>query len=414
MSSNARLVMVGEVGGQFSYTATPRDVAYFIDKCAQAGIQRIIHSFYHSPSPNYPSFLMHRDQLMQVEPYGYGSESPLAHLVRLAHDAHIEVITFVNVATAGQWIRTDYMASGEVWPYVRLIGGGRELENYWTRTRDGKSWLDHGPRSPLGAYGYVSLAFPEVRERERNLYLEFVDRYNVDGVQLEFMISRPPGYAPESAHRGLPCCDEQGYWAFGYEDPAITEYKARYGADPRTLENSEPKWVQFRADYATQHLRELREELKKRGKQVDVSIFAFSGTFSSPADGLAVGSDWESWLREGLVDTIYSRIPGDRPPLRERFTPARVRGMREEYLAFKQAIAGRATLVPVIELPTYPLSAIGQATSEEANAATERLGQALLEAGVEQLGFWWFDTVEALNIWPAVERLRRQLLERQS
>jgi len=403
------LAIIGEVGGKFSHTCQESDIAYFVEKCSRAGIQRIIHSFYHYPSPNYPSYLMHKNQLMRIEPFEYGSDGPLAHLVRRAHDAGIEVVSFVNVATGGQWIRADYMASGEVWPYVRLIGGGRELEKYWTRTRDGKTWLDHGPRGPVGAIGYLSLAYPEVRERERNLYLEFVETYGVDGVQLEFMISRPPRYAPPEAHKNLPCCDEDGYWAYGYEEPAIAEYKHKYGADPRTLPNSDPTWVQFRANYATQHLRELREALNRKGKRVDVSILAFSGTFSGPADGLAVGSDWETWLKEGLVDTIYSRIPGDRPPMRERFTEARVEGMREEYLTFKQAIAGRATLFPVIELPTFPLSAPGQATSEEAIAATERLGRALLAAGADRIGFWWFDTIEALNIWPAVAALRAAL-----
>jgi hypothetical protein len=408
MKRDVRLTMVGEVGGKYSYNCTDDDIAYFVDRCSQAGVQRIIHSYYHAPSPDYPEYLMHKDGLIRLEPYAYGEKSPLARLVRRAHDAGIEVVSFINAATGGQWVRADYMASGEVWPYVRLVGGGKEQEKYWTRTRDGKTWLDIGPRDPVGAVGYVSLAYPEVRERERKVYLEFVDRYGVDGVQLEFMISRPPRYATVRGHRE-PCCDEEGYWAYGYDEPALAEYQRVYGVDPRTLPNSEPAWVQFRASYATQHLRELREALKKKGKQVDISIFAFSGTFASPEDGLAVGADWETWLQEGLVDEIYSRIPGDRPLFRERFTEARVRGMAEEFVALKAAAAGRATVYPVIELPTYPLSAPGQATPAEAIAATERLGRVLIEAGADRLGFWWFDTVEALHIWPAIATLRTAL-----
>jgi hypothetical protein len=407
--NDVRFVMIGEVGGKYSYNCRESDIVEFVDKCAQAGIQRIMHSFYHSPSPNYPSYLMHQDQLMRVEPYQYGDKSPLARLVHHAHATGIEVISFVNVATGGQWIRADYMASGEVWPYVRLIGGGRELKEYWTRTRDGKTWLDIGHRDRLGAYGYLSLAYPEVRERERNLYLEFVERYGVDGVQLEFMIARPPRYAAPEGIRRVPCCDAEGYWAYGYDEPAIADYQQQYGVDPRKLPNSDPTWVQFRANYATQHLRELRHALDKRGKKVDVSIFAFSGTFTSPEDGLAVGSDWETWLREGLVDTIYSRTPGDPLPLRERYPESKVAAMAEEYAAFRAAVAGRANLYPTIELPTYPLCGPGQGTSAEAVDATERLGRALIGAGADRLGFWWYDTVEALNIWPAVATLRGAL-----
>lgn len=408
MKKGDRLVMVGEVAGRYAYHYRESDIVSFVEKCADAGIQRILHSFYHAPSPNYPSYLMHRDQLMRVEPFAYGDQSPLSRLVHRAHAAGIEVVPFVNVATGGQWMRAEYLASGEVWPYVRLIGGGAELAKYWTRTRDGKTWLDIGPRDPLGAYGYLSLAYPEVRERERNLYLEFIERYAVDGIQLEFMIARQPRYAADTRRR-IPCCDEEGYWAYGYDEPAIAAYRQAYGVDPRTLPNSEPTWVQSRAGYATQHLRELRRALEARDKVVDVSIFAFSGVFTSPADGVAVGTDWDTWLREGLVDTIYCRIPGDHPPLGERFTEARVEGMREEFAALRAAVAGRCTLCPVIELPTYPMSAPWQTTSAEACAATERVGQMLVEEGAEWLGVWFYDTVEALNVWPALATLRAAL-----
>ena len=403
-----RLAMAGTVAGRYEHQCTESDVDYFVTRCSEAGIQRIIHSFYHAPSPDYPEYLMHKDQLLQLEPYGYGSQSALAWLVERAHDAGIEVATFINVATGGQWVRADYLASPAVWPYVRLIGGGLELEKYWTRTRDGKTWLDIGPRDPMGGVGYVSLAYPEVREKERNLYLEFVERYGVDGVQMELMISRPPRYSDADGNRE-PCCDEDGYWAYGYDEPAISAYMDKYGVDPKTLPNSETTWVNFRANYVTLHLRELREALNERGKDVGVSAFAFSGTFSSPEDGVAVGSDWETWLNEGLVDTIYSRIPGDRPPFRERFAGPRVEGMAKEFAALKSAVGDRATVFPVIELPTYPLSAPGQATPEEAVEAVERVGQALIRAGADRLGFWWFDTVEALGIWPAVSKLRSAL-----
>lgn len=401
--ATSRLTMFGEVGGRFGFSVSDSDIAYFVEKAAAAGMQRLVCSYYHHPTPDFPSYLLHRGQLMRIEAYEYGERSPLAHLVRRAHASGLQVVAFVNVALGGQWIRSDYVASGEAWPYVRLIGGGIEQSRYWTHTRDGRTWLDMGPRLALGSAGYVALSYPEIREREQTLLLDFLS-LGVDAVQLEFMISGPPAYAARTA---VDCCDADGYWAYGYDEPSIAEFRQEYGIDPRTLPNSDPAWVQFRADYATQYVRELRQRLDRVNKGVELSILAFSGTFRSPEAGLAVGVDWEAWLREGLVDVIYTRIPGDRPPLpwRARFTPERIQAMHDEFAAFERAVALRATAIPVIEMPIYPLTAAGQTTSEEAGEAVTQTSTALLAAGARQIGFWWFDTVEQLDLWSAVRSI---------
>lgn len=407
---DAHTVMYGEVGGRYSYHCQESDIAYFVEKCARAGIQRIGHSYYHAPSPEYPYFLMHRERFLQSEPYEYGENSPLSILVRHAHEHGLEVMSFINVGMGGQWIPVEHLVSGEVRPYVRLLGAGEDQAKYWTRTRDGKTWFDVGPRDPLGAYGYLALSNPEVREREQAVCVQFVE-HGVDAVQLEFMIAGPPPYASPAP---VECCDEDGCWAYGYDAPAIQEYKEAYGVDPRTVPNSDRTWLRFRAGYATQHLRELQDKLRHMGVQVEMSVFAFSGVFSSSEAGLAVGVDWEAWLEEGLIDAIYSRTPGDRPPLpfRERFTETRIKGMQHEFVALREAVGTQAAVCPVIEMPIHPFNAPGQATEAEAVAAVKSAGRALIEAGADRMGFWWFDTVEALNIWPAIRDIRVALENR--
>ena len=156
MTTDIRMVMFGEVGGRYSYHCSESDIAYYVEKCAKAGIQRIVTSYYHAPMPDYPYFLTHRGRLLQVEPYAYGQQSALSMLVRRAHEYGLQVVAFINVGMGGQWLPVEHLLSGEVRPYIRLIGAGAEQEKYWTHTRDGKTWLDIGPRSPLGAYGYLA------------------------------------------------------------------------------------------------------------------------------------------------------------------------------------------------------------------------------------------------------------------
>jgi hypothetical protein len=403
MRYKASMIMYGEIGGRYSYHCTEDDISYFVERCAEAGIQRIGHSYYYAPMPEYPWFVTYQGRLLQLDPFSYGETSPLSILVRRAHDLGLQVVSFINAGTGGQWIPVPHLRSGEVYPYIRLFGAGVEQEKYWTKTCDGKTWLDIGPRDPLGAYGYLGFCYPEVREREQEVCLMLAE-HGVDGIQLEFMIAGPPAYATPTR---VECCDEEGYWAYGYDEPAMEGFKRVHGVDPRTLRNSDDTWVRFRAGYATQHMRELRTKLQRMGAEVELSVFAFSGVFRSPEAGLKVGVDWETWVDEGLVDAIYSRIPGDRPPLpfRERFTQKRVEGMHDELVRLKKAVGDRATVWPVVEMPIHPYNAQGQATPSEAVEMVERAGKALVDAGADRMGFWWFDTAEALDIWPAVREI---------
>lgn len=406
--SQPRLAVVGEIAGTYSYTATAADIQRFVSKSAAHGVDKLVVAHYHSPTAEFPGYLRSGDSYLRIEPYQYGDGNPLAILRALAADAGMSVAPFANVATGGQWIRADYLSSGECWPYVRLIGGSVELDEHWTRTRDGRCWLDHGPRAAVGAYGYQSLAHEAVRARERRLYTDWVTEYGIEEVMLEFMVSRPPSYAINPSAQ-IPCCDVDNVWAYGYEAVSAERYREESGRDPREIPNSDPDWLRYRAGFATDHLRELRQAMKSASERATTSIFVFDGMLNSADDGMAVASDWRGWIDEGLIDAVYCRIPGELLPFRERFAPDRMRRMAANFDRIRREIGDSVELWPVLELPTYPLSIVDPLTSEEVSATIDAWSDLILGSGAERVGIWHYDFLELYDGWPAVRRLSRRL-----
>ena len=68
-----------------------------------------------------------------------------------------------------------------------------------------------------------------------------------DGLQVEFVLGNE---------------DENGVVPYGYEDRTVSEFRAKVGKDPFDLPNNDPDWMQFRADYVTLFLSEVRARIK--------------------------------------------------------------------------------------------------------------------------------------------------------
>ena len=126
----------------------------------------------------------------------------------------------------------------------------------------------------------LSYAFAEVRDFKFRILREVVER-DVDGVNLDFL--RHPPF-------------------FGYEEPLVAAFKARYGQDPRELAADDARWLELRCDVMTGFLKDIRALLDKAGERKGRHL------------GLSARVDWkqyrqwgcdiERWVKDGLLDYL--------------------------------------------------------------------------------------------------------------
>jgi hypothetical protein len=259
---------------------------------------------------------------------------PLAELTRLAHEN-------------GMKIRASMRFIGPQFPMNRSPIAWAPF--YWKhpewtmRTKDG---------TPITN---LSLAYPEVRQYWLSLLRETLD-YGTDGVQLHLNRSEP--------------------YVF-YEEPVTKSFQAKYGEDPRTLCVEDPRWLAHSAGYLTKFIREVRNLLdEKPGRDLGVTI-------SGRKNGVPVHyeenhCDVDTWIREGLVNTI-TPTPDTHPDMLKKW----------------RSIGGdRIHLWPDV-MPRAQTA-----------ASYARTAKAYYEAGADGLAFWDGERRTArISEWAAVQRL---------
>lgn len=126
------LVLWCGVGGLYFESFYEKDIATFVEKCAEAGVKRLIPSFYISPVKSHRWLIRHLEVEAAYEPYEYGEKSPLNVLVRHAHDCGLEVHPHVPLGSEGGWMRVSSV--GELGVFARMSKFARDHPEYWTKT----------------------------------------------------------------------------------------------------------------------------------------------------------------------------------------------------------------------------------------------------------------------------------------
>jgi hypothetical protein len=173
--------------------------------------------------------------------------------------------------------------------YYGPFAGEEKLEpfakahpEFWSLTRDKRMTLNPGEKRCM------SLAFPEVRANRIQKYIDVLDRLdNPDEIQMEFYLELE---------------DNDGAVTYGYEDEVTNAFKKETGKNAFDIPNSDPQWLQFRADYVTGFLKELREAVKSHSPEVKFSTTMIAG---NSGDYIKVLQDWPKWIEQGIIDELY-------------------------------------------------------------------------------------------------------------
>lgn len=133
---------------------------------------------------------------------------------------------------------------------------------------------------------YLDPGVPEAREYTAKIILDIATRYDVDGIQWDYI------RFPDSK--------------FGYSDAALKCYYAETGASSKP-DVKDPKWVQWKRDQVTKLVRDVYKRVKAIKPKMVISASTITWG-SCPADFPSteaywrVGQDWKAWMAEGIID----------------------------------------------------------------------------------------------------------------
>jgi len=194
---------------------------------------------------------------------------PLGYTIKKAHAEGIQVHAWVVVYRA----------------YVGPKSGPTDPNNIvnkhpdWVMLSDsGKNYADEGI--------YFDPGVPEVRDYIASVFEDLVKRYNVDGVQYDYV--RYPGKN------------------WGYSEAALKHYYADTGAKGKPAPD-DPKWLQWRRDQVTALVKLAHDKMKAANPNVQISVSTIcygntSSDWTKTEPYAGVLQDWKKWMEQGLID----------------------------------------------------------------------------------------------------------------
>ena len=243
-----------------------------------------------------------------IEPRADGIQGPpafdpLALAVRVAHARGIEVHAWMNVHLVSSAFVISRDPSHLVNARPGLLAVPRELASELydvdpASSRYRERLTAHAAADPAIEGLYSSPSAPEVKERVYAVATDLVERYEIDGIHLDYM--RYPSRAFDYSRGAL---DRFKSWIDGrVTDDRRPEFAVASEQNPLALVEAFPEpWDEFRRSQITELVERIYVGVKRRRPEVLVSAAVFPDAQES---FLHRYQDWEGWLRKGIVDVV--------------------------------------------------------------------------------------------------------------
>jgi uncharacterized lipoprotein YddW (UPF0748 family) len=247
---------------------TPQEVTKLIADAKLANANAIVAQVRRRGDAFYTSAIEPRTIDPSVPP-GF---DPLQDLIDKAHAESIEV---------------------HAWMVTLPVVSGKKLPT-------GHVWQTHGPNAPGRdnwamltysgeAQGYLDPGHPDALDYTVSVYLDLLKRYDVDGVQLDYVRYGGPNW--------------------GYNPTSIARFNQQSGRTGKPAP-TDPQWMQWRREQVTNLVRKLYVEalaIKPRVKVTAATIAWGDGPTNDAGwyktqPYREVLQDWRAWLEEGIID----------------------------------------------------------------------------------------------------------------
>lgn len=257
------------------------DIQATLDKIKNTGITNVFLETYFHGRTIFPSTVM--------KSYGFEEQNPdfrgvdiLAIWVKEAHKRGIKVHTWFESFYAGN-------KSPEINP-KSILAVKPEWMNRSRAKAEYLGWVSH-PQEHNGYF--LDPANPEVSSFLLKLIGEMTARYNIDGVNLDYV--RYPNVAKENSNN-----------QWGYTHYAREEFERIYEVDPVDIE---PKgslwesWCEYRRDKITNYIQRVSELLKNRNIVLSTVIFP-----DYKVSLQTKHQDWTRWANQKYVNALTPLI----------------------------------------------------------------------------------------------------------
>ncbi|WP_245788942.1 glycoside hydrolase family 10 protein [Spirulina major] len=261
--------------GTIVRTHSEADLARIFNRLADAGINTVFFETVNASYPIYPSTVA-----PEQNPLTQGWD-PLAAAVKLAHEHGMELHAWVWIFAAANERHNQLLGQPD-----NYLGPVLSRNPTWVATdRRGDPFQVNSRKV------FFDPAHPEVRAYLLDLIDEIATRYDVDGIQLDYI--RYPFQDPNL---------DQTY-GFGLE--ARRQFSRQTGVDPLTIRPNDPlwsQWTQFRIEQINTFVQSAHTLLQEKhpGTLLSAAVFPMPTRIRLTR----LQQNWEAWLQGGYVDLL--------------------------------------------------------------------------------------------------------------
>ena len=278
----------------------PDSVRAMVARAAGAGFNTVLVQVRGRGDAYYSGGIEPRADGIQDQP----AFDPLALTLREAHARGIEVHAWMNVHLISSASVISRAPRHLVNSRPGLLAVPQELarELYDVDPASARYFerlVAHAMANPDGVEGlYTSPSAPEVKERVYAVAMDLVERYEIDGIHLDYV--RYPNAAFDYSRGAL---ERFRSWIDGrITDDQRAEFVSASEQSPLAFVEAFPEpWAEFRRDQITDLVERIYVGVKRRRPEVLVSAAVFPDAQES---FLHRYQDWEEWLRRGIVDVV--------------------------------------------------------------------------------------------------------------
>ncbi|NEN91670.1 MAG: family 10 glycosylhydrolase [Okeania sp. SIO3H1] len=253
-----------------------RGLAMVFDRLAAAGINTVFFETLNAGYTIYPSNVAPRQNPLTI------SWDPLESAVKLARERNMEIHAWIWTFATGN--KAHNRALGQPDSY---LGPVISAHPNWVMT-DNKGRKRH----PADGKVYMDPANPYVRQYLLRIIDEIASRYQVDGIQLDYI-----RYPFQNPGRNF---------SYGYSTIARQQFQRLHGVDPMKIYSRDRqnrwKWTEFKINQVNSFVADTSKFLKQKYPRMILSAAVFPFPRHERFD--KIQQDWETWVLRGDIDLL--------------------------------------------------------------------------------------------------------------